>query len=89
MTETMLLDLAQEGLYLALLLSLPAVVAALLVGLVVGLFQAATRLQEQTLSVVPRLVAVFAVLLLAGGWMGAQLLRYTAGLWHLLGDIQL
>jgi type III secretion protein S len=89
MSDSTLLHMTQEGLSLALLLSLPVVVVALVVGLVVGLLQAATRLQEQTLSVVPRLVAVFAALLIVSGWMGGQLLRYTSGLWQLLGEIQL
>lgn len=89
MTESTLLLIAREGLYLAILLSLPVLVVSLVVGLLFGLLQAATRIQEQALSVVPRLAAVLLALAFFGGWMGAQLLRYTGELWQLLGEIQL
>lgn len=89
MTESTLLLIAREGLYLSLLLSLPALISSLVVGAVVGLFQAATRLQEQSLSVVPRLVAVMLAVALFGGWMGSQLMSYTTELWQLFGQIQL
>lgn len=69
---------AREGLLLALLVSAPAVLASLVVGLAVGLLQATTQIQEQTLTFVPKLVAVAASLLIAGPWIGAQLVRFFA-----------
>lgn len=69
--------LTVEALYLVLLVSAPVMGVSLLVGLLVGLLQAATQVQEHTLAFVPKLVAVGATLALAGGWMGAELLRYT------------
>ena len=73
--------LTAETLYLVLLVSAPPLVVALAVGLVVGLLQAVTQVQEQTLSFVPKLVAVATVLVVGGGWMGGQLLRFTERLW--------
>lgn len=67
----------QEALLLTLVLSAPAVIAALLVGLVVSVLQAATQLQEQTLSIAPKIVAVYAVLAIGGLWMIRELVRFS------------
>ena len=89
MTDAALLQIVREGLYLSLLISLPILAVSLVVGLLFGVLQAATQLQEQTLSFVPRLAAVLIAIALFGGWMGAQVLRYTSGLWQILGEIRL
>lgn len=81
MTPSELVLLSAETLYLVLLVSAPALLASLGVGLGVGLLQAVTQVQEQTLSFVPKLVAVAIVLVVAGGWMSAELVRFTDGLW--------
>ena len=73
--------LAAETLYLVLMVSAPALGVSLVVGLVIGLLQAVTQVQEQTLSFVPKLVAVAVALVVGGGWMGAQLVRFTEGIW--------
>lgn len=73
--------LTAETLYLVLLVSAPALLASLLVGLAVGLLQAVTQVQEQTLSFVPKLVAVAITLVVLGGWMSAELVRFTSSLW--------
>jgi len=73
--------LVAETLYLVLLVSAPALVVSLAVGLAVGLLQAVTQVQEQTLSFVPKLVAVAIALVVGGGWMGGELVRYTTTLW--------
>lgn len=77
MNEAYVLQLVREGLYLVLLVSAPAVVVSLLVGLVVSLLQATTQIQDHTLSFVPKLLAVMLTLAVAGGWIGAQLVRFT------------
>jgi flagellar biosynthetic protein FliQ len=82
-----LVRLAAEALYLVLLVSAPALGVALVVGLVVGLGQAVTQVQEQTLGFVPKLVAVALVLAMAGGWMSAELVRFTDGLWRAIPAI--
>jgi flagellar biosynthetic protein FliQ len=88
-TDAAILLVVREGLSLALLLSLPILAVSLGVGLLFGVLQAATQLQEQTLSFVPRLAAVLLAIALLGGWMGSEILRYTAGLWQLIGGIHL
>ncbi|QRK04578.1 flagellar biosynthesis protein FliQ [Archangium violaceum] len=67
----------QQALYLVILVSAPPVLMALLVGLIVAVFQATTQIQEQTLSFAPKLVAVFGILALLGPWIGMQLVRFT------------
>lgn len=67
----------QQALILVLVVSGPPIVLALIIGFIVAVFQAATQIQEQTLSFAPKLVIIFGVLGLAGPWMGATLLRFT------------
>ncbi|MBN8615182.1 MAG: type III secretion system export apparatus subunit SctS [Deltaproteobacteria bacterium] len=73
--------LLTEALYLVLLVSGPPLLVSLVVGLVVGLLQAMTQVQEQTLTFVPKLVAVGVVITVLGGWMGAEVVRFTSQLW--------
>ena len=77
MGEEQIVQVMREGLYLVLLVSAPAVLASLVVGLFVNVIQAATQLQDHTISFVPKVVAVFAVLAITGGWIGTQLVRFT------------
>lgn len=66
----------QEGLLLVLLVSAPPLLASLLVGLVVGVLQAATQVQDQTIAFVPKLVVVMLVLVAMGPVLGAQIVRF-------------
>lgn len=67
---------AVKALYLTLMLSLPPIVVASVVGVLFSLFQAITQLQEQTLSFGIKLLAVALTLFLMGDWIGAEILRY-------------
>ena len=66
----------QQGLYLLLIVSAPLLLAVLVVGLVVSVFQAATQINEATLSFVPKIIAAVAVLAFAGPWMMTTLVEY-------------
>jgi flagellar biosynthetic protein FliQ len=70
-------ELAAEALSLTLLVSLPALLVSLVVGLAVSVIQAVTQVQEQTLSFVPKLLAVGLVLMLAGPLLGGEVVRFT------------
>ena len=63
------LDVGRDALWLAVLLAGPMLAAALGVGLLIGIFQAATQIQEMTLSFIPKLLALVAALFVAGPWM--------------------
>ena len=80
MTPDGVMDLAQHALQVVLLVSAPPLAAALLTGLVVSVFQAATQINEMTLSFIPKLLAMFAVLVLCGHWMLAVLVDYVQNL---------
>ncbi|MCH8918493.1 MAG: flagellar biosynthesis protein FliQ [Proteobacteria bacterium] len=69
-----------EALYLIVALAAPLLLSALLVGLLVGIFQAATQIQEQTLSFIPKLMALVAALVVMGPWLLQSWLSYTQAL---------
>ncbi len=71
------LRVIREGLLLVIVLSAPPLIASLAIGLFVGVFQAATQIQDQTVSFVPKLLIVVIVLVALGPLLGAQLLRFT------------
>ncbi|MBK9364400.1 MAG: flagellar biosynthesis protein FliQ [Rubrivivax sp.] len=76
MNPQQVLDAGQQGLMLMLMVSAPILVVVLVVGLLVSIFQAATQLNEATLSFVPKVVAAIAVLAFAGPWMLQTLVEY-------------
>ncbi|MEW9809488.1 MAG: EscS/YscS/HrcS family type III secretion system export apparatus protein [Candidatus Symbiodolus clandestinus] len=77
MSERLIVQLAIQLLWLVLLLSLPIVLTASVVGLLVSLFQALTQLQDQTLQFLIKLIAVSITLMATYPWMGDTLLNYT------------
>ena len=82
MTPQAVLTLTQQALEVTLLVSAPLLGAALVTGLVVSIFQAATQINEMTLSFIPKLVALFAVLTVSGPWMIAILTDYITRLFQ-------
>lgn len=70
-------DLAQQALWLTLTLAAPLLLAGLLVAMLISVFQAATQNLEPTLSFVPKLLVIVAVLAVLGGWMGGRLVEFT------------
>ena len=71
-------SIAGEALWLILLLSLPPLLASLVVGLTISLLQALTQVQEQTLTFVPKIIATIVVLIIFAGWMLTNLREFTA-----------
>jgi flagellar biosynthesis protein FliQ len=82
-----LLHLGREALLVVLAVSAPPLLAALAVGLVTGVAQAATQVQEPTIAVVPRLVAVLAALGVAAPWIGARVVAFARAAFDLLPRI--
>lgn len=82
MNETYLLNLAQNAMLLAALLSAPILLATLLIGSLVSLLQAATQVNEFTLTFVPKMIAVIVILLFLGGWMLQQIMAFTTNLYN-------
>ena len=69
MTPTTVIELGRQAVEVTLMVSAPLFLAALVTGLIISIFQAATQINEMTLSFVPKLVAIFVTLVLAGPWM--------------------
>jgi len=86
-TEGTALHLAREAIALTMLLSGPLLIASLIVGLLISIFQAATQIQEQTLTFVPKLVAIMFTLLVLGSWMLNTMISYTVELLSTLGQM--
>jgi flagellar biosynthetic protein FliQ len=80
MNPDTVISLAQRALEVTLMISAPPLLAALLMGLIVSVFQAATQINEMTLSFIPKLVAIFVVLVVFGPWMLGILLDYINNL---------
>ena len=87
MTPESLMSLGQQALLTMLLLAAPMLLVALAVGLLVSIFQAATQINEMTLSFIPKLVAVFATLIIAGPWMTSLLVDYIRRLFSSIPGI--
>lgn len=91
MFQTQVTQLAYQGLLLILILSAPPILISLFFGLMVAIFQAATQIQEQTLSFTIKLIAVVLTLILMGGWLGAQIMSFAMNIfthfpqWSLTG----
>jgi flagellar biosynthesis protein FliQ len=81
MGPDVVLELCTQALELALRVGLPLLIVGLVVGLAVSVFQAVTQIQEQTLSFIPKILALAGVLIVLGPWMLNQLLSYTTDLW--------
>ena len=77
MLQQYAIQVTNQGFLLVMMASGPPIVISMLVGLVIAIFQATTQIQEQTLTFVPKIVAVFGSLILFGGWMGAILMGYA------------
>jgi flagellar biosynthesis protein FliQ len=75
--EELVVRLVRQSLFLVLIASAPAMAAALFIGLIISFAQAITQLQEQTLSYVPKIVAVFLVLLMILPWLFAQIVQFA------------
>ncbi|MBX5444668.1 flagellar biosynthesis protein FliQ [Sphaerobacter sp.] len=87
MSEMLVLELTRDSIATLLLVLAPLLLAALVVGLVVSIFQAVTQVNEATLTFVPKMVVMFIVLLVAGPWMADQLVRFTVRLLTLLPQL--
>lgn len=77
MDASTVVDLARQALWMTMLISAPMLLVGLVVGLIVGIFQAATSINEQTLSFIPKLLAIGLTAAVFGGWMINTLVDYT------------
>ena len=81
MTEGQVLDIAKEAIYTIIICSAPMLIISLVVGLIVSLFQTVTSIQEQTLTFVPKIIAVFVGIMIFGSWILTNLTEFVTTLW--------
>jgi flagellar biosynthetic protein FliQ len=80
MTDSAILDIARQTMFVALQLSAPILVTSLVIGFAISLFQAMTQIQEFTLSFVPKVIGVGVALIVSGNWMLHTLIDFTIDL---------
>ena len=81
MTEGQVLDVAKEAIYTIIICSAPMLIISLVVGLIVSIFQTVTSIQEQTLTFVPKIIAVFVGLMIFGSWILTNRTEFVTTLW--------
>ena len=81
MTIDAVSDMAREAMYLIIRVSLPVLLVSLVVGLIISIFPTVTSIQEQTLTFVPKIIAIFLALVLFGQWMMNSMVEYMVELW--------
>ena len=84
MNPDTVIELGRQSMNITVLLAAPLLLAALAAGLLIGMFQAATQIQDMTLSFIPKLVVLVLVLAITGPWMLTQLVDYTRQLFEMI-----
>ena len=87
MTPTTVVEIGRQAVEVALMISAPLFIAALATGLIISIFQAATQINEATLSFVPKLIAILVTLIIAGPWMITVLTDYIRRLYGSIPSI--
>jgi flagellar biosynthetic protein FliQ len=87
MTPETVMNIGRQAIEMTLILSGPLLLAALVIGLIISIFQAATQINEQTLSFIPKLMGIFLVLVLAGPWMLQMMVDYIRRLFESIPQI--
>lgn len=80
-TQGQVLDIAKDAIYIIIVTSAPLLLISLIVGLIVSIFQTVTSIQEQTMTFVPKILAVFLGMMLFGGWMLNEMADFMTRLW--------
>lgn len=87
MTQTFVMHVARDALFMVLLLAGPAMGVALLIGLVISVLQATIQIQDQMLNLVPKIVGVFMVILLLGSWLLNSAIAFTINLYSQIPNL--
>lgn len=86
MTQEVVLNIASDTLWTIIITSAPLLLISLIVGLVISIFQTITSIQEQTLTFIPKILAIFLGLMLLGSFMMTNIVTYMTTLWSSFGD---
>ena len=84
-TQGEVLDIASQAIYTIIVVSAPLLLVSFIIGLIISIFQTVTSIQEQTLTFVPKILAVFVGMMIFGSWILTQLTEYITDLWSNFG----
>ena len=84
-TQGEVLDIASQAIYTIIVVSAPLLLVSLIIGLIISIFQTVTSIQEQTLTFVPKILAVFVGMMIFGSWILTQITEYITDLWSNFG----
>lgn len=87
MSENMLMGVIKDAITTGLVVAAPILAISIIVGLIISIFQATTQIQEQTLTFVPKLIAVAAIGLITGSWMLHTIVRFTERIFDIIANI--
>lgn len=88
MDTTQLSYLVHRAIYIAAVVSMPILLVCLVLGIIISIFQAATQIHEQSLTFVPKIVAVIFLLMVSGGWMASQLVGFVKEAFTALANVK-
>jgi len=86
-TELVVIKILRDALLITMVVSAPMLLVGMVVGLIVSIFQTTTSIQEQTLTFVPKIIAIFASIIFFGPWMIRMLVNYTTNIFLLIEKI--
>ena len=81
------IQIGSEAIKMVLFISLPMLAVALIVGIAISLFQAVTQIQEMTLTFVPKIIAVFAAMIIAAPWMTERMISFTSDIFNMIPNL--
>ncbi|MDT8716644.1 flagellar biosynthesis protein FliQ [Clostridium sp. 19966] len=87
MNENLLVGIVKDAITTGLLVSAPILIVSVVIGLLISIFQATTSIQEQTLTFVPKLIAIAVIGLIAGGWMLHKIMDFTVRIFDLITQV--
>ncbi len=87
MTDVLMIQMLREALMITLVVSAPLLGIGMIVGLIISIFQTTTSIQEQTLTFVPKIVAIFVAIIFFAGWMKSMLTDYTRKIFMLISKL--
>lgn len=87
MSEDMVMNIMKDGITTALMIAAPILIASIVIGLIISIFQATTQIQEQTLTFVPKLIGIALIGLIAGPWMLNNILAFTTRIFDIIANI--
>ncbi|GAA0724111.1 flagellar biosynthesis protein FliQ [Clostridium malenominatum] len=87
MSENLVIGIVKDAITTGLMVAAPILITSIVIGLIISIFQATTQIQEQTLTFVPKLIAIALIGLLTGSWMLHQLVQFTERIFEIISNI--